>query len=94
MGFRALRVLNEHRIEPGHGFGTHSRRDMEIVTCVIDGVLRHEDSLNALQPGLHAWVQVVRGGIQLNGTALSAGDARRSWMRRWSSPAHPQARLC
>jgi redox-sensitive bicupin YhaK (pirin superfamily) len=51
MGFRALRALNEHRVEAGRGFTTHSRREMEIVTYVLAGVLRHEDSLGAAGHG-------------------------------------------
>ena len=45
MGFRALRVLNEDRVTPGSGFGMHGHRDMEIVTCVLEGALEHRDSL-------------------------------------------------
>jgi redox-sensitive bicupin YhaK (pirin superfamily) len=45
MGFRALRVLNEDRVRPGQGFGTHGHRDMEIVSYVLEGRLAHEDSL-------------------------------------------------
>ncbi len=54
MGFRALRVINEDRIEPGQGFGTHGHRDMEIVTYVLEGSLAHRDSLGSggvLGPG-------------------------------------------
>src|SRR5881394_3856940 len=54
MGFRSLRVINEDRVAPGHGFGMHGHRDMEIVTCVLSGALQHKDSLGhgeALRPG-------------------------------------------
>jgi quercetin 2,3-dioxygenase len=54
LGFRALRVINDDRVEPGRGFGSHSHRDMEIITYVLSGELGHKDSMgngSTIRPG-------------------------------------------
>ena len=54
MGFGDLRVINEDRVQPGAGFGTHGHRDMEIVSYVLEGELAHRDSMgngSTIRPG-------------------------------------------
>ena len=54
MGFRDLRVINEDFVAPGRGFPKHGHRDMEIITYILEGGLKHEDSMgngSVIRPG-------------------------------------------
>lgn len=98
MGFRTLRVINEDRVRPGEGFGTHPHRDMEIVTWVLEGALQHRDSIgngSVIRPGE---VQRMSAGTGITHSEFNASDREsvhflQIWIvpsRRGLEPCHEQ----
>lgn len=79
MGFGTLRVLNEDRIIPGAGFAPHAHRDMDILSLVLSGTLRHEDD--------HGHVQTIgMGEVQM--MSAGRGIVHAEWNASDSAPVH------
>jgi len=87
--FGSLRVINEDRVEPRTGFGTHPHREFEIFSYIVNGALEHKDSMGNTEILKRGDVQLTSAGTGITHSEKTYGSVPVHFLQIWSTPSTP-----